>query len=125
MLNEVQDIDLSLIPPPGRQNIDDQAEYDEPHNSILSRVQGAFSLDHPQNDMNLQINLCEYPDVPVGEIPKDNNITNSSENETSTNLREGSRQNICANRVDGNISDELRRNENKNNSDDSKPSDKL
>jgi hypothetical protein len=125
MLNEMQDIDISLIPPPHRQNIDDQEEYNEPDNDILSRVRGAFSLDHPQNELNLQINSCENQDVPVGEDSKDNNITNSSENETSVTIVEETPRNICVDRVDANLSDYLQQNENKNSNDDSEPSDNL
>ena len=120
MLNEMQDLDLSLIPPLQRHNIDDQEQYETDRN-ISSRVRGAFSVDHPQNQMDLQINLSENPDSGCS---KDDTITNSSENETSATGKETPR-NICDNSVDANSSDYLQRNKNKNSSDESEPPDEL
>ena len=121
MLNEMQDLDLSLIPPLQRHNIDDQEQY-ETDSNISSTVRGAFSLDHPQNQMNLQIDLCENPD---NGCSKENTITNPSENETSAAIGKEPPRNICDNSVDANSSDYLQRNENKNRRDESEPSDEL
>ena len=120
MVNEFQDIAIDIIPP---QPIITARVVNENDDGILTRVQGAFSLDHSENEANVQIHSCENIDVLVEEGTKDN-ITSSSQNEMLA-MGEGTSQNISLNTIETNISDYSKQRENKNSSDDSEPSDKL
>ena len=120
MLNEFQDITLDILP---QQQVITAQVVHENDDGTCSSVQGAFSLAHSENEVNVQIHSCENIDVLEEEGTKDN-ITSSSQNEMLA-MGEGTSQNISLNTIETNISDYSKQSENKNSSDNSEPSDKL